>query len=273
MGKTFIANCQAAIAAEFRTCSTRCRMTHYFDPYPDELATLGDSECRRSLFLALASVLLTGLGTFEARAGSVPLPTTLDTLLPAGTTATVVGAETLTFSNFGYSPTPVAGSVPASAVNVLPFTVGNETGITYTAGWFAAAGTTVDIALTYVVTAPGRELINDVYLGLTGGVFGGTGAISVGETLRNAATGAYITSLEASIPGQLVSTGTFDGVQSILVTKDILIYGGSNGATVSIVDQGFSSTSIPEPTSMALLGIGMASFFAYRRLCKRHSAV
>jgi hypothetical protein len=228
---------------------------------------------RRSLFLASVAVLLAGLGTFEARAGNVPLPTTLDTLLPAGSTAVVVGAETLTFSNFGYSPTPVAGSVPASAVNVLPFTLGNETGITYTAGWFAAAGQTVDIALTYVVTAPARELINDVYLGLTGGVFGGTGQVSVGETLRDATTGAFITTLEAFIPGQLVSTGTFDGVQSILVTKDIILVGGSNGATVSIVDQGFSSTTVPEPTSMALLGIGMASFFTYRRLFKRHSAV
>jgi PEP-CTERM motif len=204
---------------------------------------------------------------------SSEIRSTLDTLLPAGSTAMVVGAETLTFSNFGYSPTPVAGSVAASAVNVLPFTLGNETGITYTAGWFAAAGQTVDIALTYVVTAPARELINDVYLGLTGGVFGGTGTISVGETLRNATTGAFITSLEAFIPGQLVSTGTFAGVQSILVTKDILLVGGSNGATVSIVDQGFSSTTVPEPTSMALLGIGMASFFTYRRLFKRHSAV
>ena len=104
-------------------------------------------------------------------------------------------------------------------------------------------------------------------------MFGGTGQISVGETLRNATTGAFITSLEASIPGQMGSTGIFDGVQSILVTKDIILVGGSKGATVSIVDQGFSSTAVPEPTSMALLGIGMASFFTYRRLFKRHSAV
>jgi len=33
------------------------------------------------------------------------------------------------------------------------------------------------------------------------------------------------------------------------------------------------STVVPEPTSMALLGIGMAGFFAYRRLFKRSATV
>jgi len=228
---------------------------------------------KRSLFLSLAAaVLIWGSGALEARAGSVTLPTTLDTLLPAGTTTTVVGAETLTFSDFGYSVAPVNSPPPASAVNVLPFLLGAETGITFQGAFFAAAGTTVDYALTYVVTAPKGELLTDAYLALTGGVFAGTGSISVGETLRNAATGAFITNMETSIPGSLVTTATFAGVQSILVTKDMILVGGSAGATVSIVDQGFSSTpGVPEPTSMALLGIGMTGFLAFRRLFKRTS--
>jgi hypothetical protein len=228
----------------------------------------------RSLFLALAAaVLASGLGALEARAGSVTLPTTLDNLLVTGATTTVVGAETLTFSNFGYSTIPT-GVAPASGISVLPFTsIG--TGIEFqSATWVAAPGATLDVSITYVVTAPAGEKLTDAFLGITGGNFQGTGTISAGESLVNAATGAPITTLEAAIPGVPSATANFAGVQSILVTKDILITGGSKGATVSIVDQGFSSTStVPEPNSMALLGIGMAGFFAYRRLFKRTATV
>jgi len=42
------------------------------------------------------------------------------------------------------------------------------------------------------------------------------------------------------------------------------------GKTVSI---GVTSAPVPEPSSMALLGIGMTSFLAFRRLFKRNSAV
>ena len=61
------------------------------------------------------------------------------------------------------------------------------------------------------------------------------------------------------------------GYQSIRVEKDILLVGGSQGATVSIIDQGFSSINVPEPSSVALLGIGMTGFLAFRRLFKRHA--
>jgi hypothetical protein len=57
-----------------------------------------------------------------------------------------------------------------------------------------------------------------------------------------------------------------------MVEKDLILVGGSNGASISIFNQGFSSTgSIPEPTSLALLGIGMTGFFAFRRFFKRTS--
>jgi len=227
----------------------------------------------RSLFLAIgAGLLVSGIATENARAGYVPLPTSLNALLPSGSYTTVVGAETLTFSSFTYSASALPSGTPvpaASSIIVTPFTSGPETGFGLTGTLSAAAGTMVDVSISYIVTAPTGQLLTDAVLISTGGNFGGTGQYSVAETLTNASTFKPITALEASLPGSPGDVATFAGVQSILVSKDIFLFGGSAGVTLSVIDQGFSSLSVPEPTSMALLGIGMSGFLAFRRFFKR----
>jgi hypothetical protein len=227
---------------------------------------------RRSLFLAIAAgLLVSGIGALDARAGSVTLPTTLDNLLPAGSFTVVVGAETLTFSNWDYSsstsvgtpPVVTPGVPPASIFVVNPYTVGNETGFTLNSTLFAAANTLVDVSVSYTVTAPAGQLINDAFLSTTGGILGTTGGYSVSETLSNGVT------LSANL-GSPTATSTFAGVSSITVSKDIFLDGGNGGTSLSVITQAFSST-IPEPTSCALLGIGMTGFLAFRRLFKRHA--
>jgi hypothetical protein len=47
----------------------------------------------------------------------------------------------------------------------------------------------------------------------------------------------------------------------------------STPPTSKTVGIGVTSAPVPEPSSMALLGIGMTSFLAFRRLFKRNSAV
>jgi hypothetical protein len=235
---------------------------------------------KRSRFLALAAgVLALGFGALDARAGNVPLPTTLDQLLPSGSFTTVSGAENLTFSNFSFSSSsdPTGSAVAASSINVGAYTVSNETGFSLTGTLSAPPNTVVDVSISYVVTAPAGELINDAFLTTAGGPLsvGGTGSYVVNETLTNAATLKGIASLAASNPpppGAASDFVAFAGVNSIIVSKDIRLSGGSNGESLSIVTQAFSSTGVPEPASFALLGIGMTGFLALRRFFKKSSA-
>jgi len=49
--------------------------------------------------------------------------------------------------------------------------------------------------------------------------------------------------------------------------------GSISGATLGVTETASPPVVVPEPTSMALLGIGMTSFLAFRRFFKRASAV
>jgi len=235
---------------------------------------------KRSLFLALgAGVLVWGLSALEARAGFVPLATsspftTLDQLLPVGNFTTVAAPnETETFSAFSYAVSPVGATPTASNVTVLAYQVGNEAGLTFSGGFAAPqlGSSVVDYSILYTVTAPKGFLINDAILSGVIGVTGTGSSGTVAETLFDAATGLTVATMTIA-PGSSSQSVTFAGVNSILVRKDIDLIAGTGGsASISIVNQGFSSTGIPEPTSLALLGIGMTGFFAFRRFFKRTS--
>src|SRR5262249_28610810 len=128
---------------------------------------------KRALFLALtAGALLWGLGAREARAASIPLPAALSQFVNAdgssnGNFTTVQQPNQLdTFSSFSYHTSPV-GSPPAAAnVTLSAFLPpqSNESGITFSGAFGALPGTTVDYAISYVVTAPAGALINDAVL-------------------------------------------------------------------------------------------------------------
>ncbi len=221
------------------------------------------------LLLALVAATVIGEGgASNARAGLIPLPTTLDQLQTTGNFAVVAP---FTFSEFTFSSSAIPPSTPVispSAVNVLRFDLGNEHGITLGGAFFAAAGTIVDYAFSYLVTAaPGVGII-DAYLSGVFSTFGGTGSVSIGETLYNADTGELIGTLEiASPPGSVSNVLNFNGVRAIRVQKDLILVGGSNGASVSFINQGYSY--VPEPGSIVMGSVagvvGLAEALRRRR--------
>jgi hypothetical protein len=226
--------------------------------------------------LVLAGLIL-GSGALKAQAGQIPLPTTLDQLLPAGNYALVSSpTETDTFSNFAYTTSPIGTPPAASGINVLEYHAGQEAGLTFNGAFTAPApppggtGPTLDYSIFYTVTAPVGSLMTDAILSGGFSTFGGTGSGSVLETITNALTGVSIGTMEiASPPGAGSATLEFAGVQSIRIEKDFSLVPGTQGVSISIIDQGFSSTGVPEPNSIVLLGIAMTGLFAFRRFGKK----
>jgi len=222
-----------------------------------------------------AGVVAWGFGGIEARAGTT-LPTTLDQLLVPGASVTLIvppATEADTFSNFTYSSSPTTAPPGAAGITVSQFHVGIQDGLTFSGNLIALAGTSVDYSISYVVTAPAGFKFFDAFASGTANLFGGNGSVSVSETLLDAKSGALLGNLEffSPPPSGLTTSITLNAASSsILVQKDIVVVGGTNTPTsLSIINQGFSS--VPEPASMALLGIGMSGLFALRRFFKRPS--
>jgi hypothetical protein len=140
-------------------------------------------------------------------------------------------------------------------------------GVTFANNFAAGLNSTQDTSWDFKVTVlnPGF-LIHDISLSAAGAIHAG-GQIVVTET----ATGNGVTSVMTNQVNPPGTSNTTDmaltpPATSLSIHKDVFVKGGTTdaGSTLTDLTQRFSQTSaVPEPSTMALAGLGALGFIGY----------
>jgi hypothetical protein len=215
--------------------------------------------------------------------------------IPACVVGTYASYEALTngcvinnllFSNFTdqESATGTAIALSATGITVTPDTFSLDEGLGFSAAWSVATPGSLDSVLRFTVqTLNGANTLNDIDLSFNGAVTGnGTSGVTetycVGSTLGTAHCPSAIQTIAVSNPpggnsGPIVQT--FGATNSLSVAKDISVNSGTavggqkSTASITVVDNNYSQTVVPEPMSFVLLGGGLLGIGLLRKRTRR----
>jgi hypothetical protein len=202
-------------------------------------------------------------------------PVSLASLLMPGATLT---SGKMVFSEFQITQNIILSGAGAGGMWVNPAAVfvnpttdpqGNDA-ISIVGGFIVSNGQTADFAFNYRVTTNNMDPITDLHAGMVGSAIGGAGNFAllaevVVGTVDDLLIGIGFTPVP--IPNSAKLDLTTPAV-SIQVAKDLFASSTAGGLTfVSDITQGFSKVVIPEPSSIALMGIGVLGLlgFGWRR--------
>jgi|SRR5271157_1682435 len=188
------------------------------------------------------------------------------------------GYDTKVFEAFtGYSSAGTGGAsgVLDSAISVKGAGSGDSLtplgpGLTFQGLWQAGTGQTQDTRFDYNVSIlqPSSYGISDIGLQMGAAYVALGGNITIIESVVSplTATETYQMNTTGSQAGLAFNMALVNPVSSgITVQKDISLTGGSGPIATSITDfnQTFSESVVPEPSSMAIAGLGALGMIGY----------